>query len=72
MPVRTGQPENLKGLVDKLNSPAYSTSVGLLQWAITMHDHHVTIAGGGKRRRSRARPNMNFDAIKNWMKRLLP
>ena len=30
MPVRTAQPENLKGLVDKLNSPSYSTSVGLL------------------------------------------
>ena len=28
MPVRTAQPENLTGLVDRLNSPAYSTSVG--------------------------------------------
>ena len=72
MPVRTGQPQNLKGLVDKLNSPAYSTSFGLLQWAISMHDHQVTIAGGGKRRKQRSEPNTNLDAIKNWMKRLLP
>jgi len=73
LPVRTAQPQNLKGLVDKLNSPAYSTSVGLLQWAVAMHDHHVEVSGGGKkRRRSRGESNMNFDAIKNFIKRLLP
>lgn len=73
LPVRTAQPQNLKGLVDKLNSPAYSTSVGLLQWAVAMHDHHVEVSGGGKkRRRSRGENNMNFDAIKNFIKRLLP
>jgi cell division protein FtsA len=33
MPVRTAQPEKLRGLADKLTSPAYSTSVGLLYWA---------------------------------------
>jgi cell division protein FtsA len=41
MHVRTAQPENLKGLVDRLNSPAYSTSVGLLHWALTMHEHEL-------------------------------
>src|SRR3990172_5633999 len=35
MPVRTAQPENLTGLIDKLNSPAYSTSVGLLRWVLS-------------------------------------
>ena len=73
MPVRTAQPENLTGLVDKLGSPAYSTSVGLLRWATTMRDHDVIVASGNRnRRRSRGESNMNFDAIKNWMKRLLP
>ncbi|GAB1469499.1 cell division protein FtsA [Chloroflexota bacterium] len=72
MPVRTGQPQNLKGLVDKLNSPMYSTSFGLLQWAISMHDHQVTIAGGGKRRKARGEGGIKFDAVKDWMKRLLP
>ncbi len=33
MPVRLAKPENLVGLVDKLQSPAYSTSFGLLKWA---------------------------------------
>lgn len=33
MPVRVAKPENLLGLVDQLQSPAFSTSVGLLKWA---------------------------------------
>ncbi len=33
MPVRIAKPENLIGLVDQLQSPAFSTSVGLLKWA---------------------------------------
>jgi cell division protein FtsA len=36
LPVRIGSPQELKGLVDILDSPAYATSVGLLQWGL----HH--------------------------------
>jgi cell division protein FtsA len=73
MPVRTAQPENLTGLIDKLNSPSYSTSVGLLRWALTMREHEVAIVGGEKsRRRSKGESRMNFDSVRNWMKRLLP
>ncbi|MBP9676220.1 MAG: cell division protein FtsA, partial [Anaerolineaceae bacterium] len=36
MPVRVARPENLIGLVDQLQSPAYSTSVGLLKWSELM------------------------------------
>ncbi len=38
LPVRVAAPENLVGLVDQLYSPAYSTSVGLLHWALLMDD----------------------------------
>ncbi len=38
LPVRIAKPENLVGLVDQLNSPAYSTSVGLLKWAVLMSE----------------------------------
>ncbi|UYN89749.1 MAG: cell division protein FtsA [Anaerolineales bacterium] len=38
MPVRIGQPEKLTGIVDKLQSPAYATSVGLLKWAVLMNE----------------------------------
>ncbi len=73
MPVRTAQPENLTGLVDKLGSPAYSTSVGLLCWATTMREHDIIVSRGSKKsRRSRGVKAMNIDAIRNWMKRLLP
>ncbi len=37
LPVRIGEPQNLRGLVDALQSPAYATSVGLLTWGIK-HD----------------------------------
>jgi cell division protein FtsA len=66
MPVRTAQPENLLGLVDRLNSPAYSTSVGLLRWAVSMHDQDL----GGERRRSKGEKNM--DVVKKWIGRILP
>ncbi len=72
IPVRTAQPQNLKGLVDKLNSPMYSTSIGLLKWAVAMHDQQVTISSGNKRRRNRNEWNFNFEAIKKWVTRLLP
>lgn len=38
LPVRVSAPENLVGLVDQLYSPAYSTSVGLLHWALLMDE----------------------------------
>jgi cell division protein FtsA len=73
MPVRTAQPENLIGLVDRLNSPAFSTSVGLLRWALTMHEHQRGPGRRGRRGiRSKGDTNMNLDGVKDWLKRLLP
>jgi len=34
LPVRVGLPQRLQGLSETLSDPAYSTSVGLLQWAL--------------------------------------
>ncbi len=73
MPVRTAQPENLIGLVDRLNSPAYATSVGLLHWALIMHEHELASTQRVYRdRRSKGDKNMNLDNVKDWLKRLLP
>lgn len=72
MPVRTAGPENLVGLVDKLNSPAYATSVGLLNWALTMHDHELAVGKPRRSRRSKGEVNVNLDNLKDWLKRLLP
>ena len=65
--VRTAQPENLLGLIDRLNSPAYSTSVGLLQWALSMHDQDLSI---GRERRGKGEKNMNL--MKKIIGRILP
>ena len=73
MPVRTAQPDNLTGLIDKLSSPAFSTSVGLLHWATTMREHDVLVSGGGgRRRRSRGESSMNLESVKNIVRRILP
>jgi cell division protein FtsA len=37
LPARIGQPQNLRGLVDTLQSPAFATSIGLLEWGVR-HD----------------------------------
>jgi len=68
LPVRTAEPKNLVGLVDRLNSPAYSTSVGLLRWALTMHAHTMTPGPRGLKGEKR----MDFSFVKKWLDRLLP
>lgn len=77
VPVRIAQPENLIGMTDRLDSPAFSTSVGLLRWAVLMSD--VTAI---KPRRKRARvastqapsssSEQNWEKLKDFLRRLLP
>ncbi len=69
MPVRTAQPEKLEGLTDRLHSPAFSTSVGLLHWAMAMHE--MAVMPGTYNRRLKGE-SVNWDAIRTWLKRLLP
>ncbi len=69
MPVRAAQPENLSGLVDRLRSPAYSTGVGLLQWALSMQDEDTSI---GRDRRKKGETRMGFGYIKKIVGRILP
>ena len=73
MPVRTAGPEGLTGLVDKLNSPAYATSVGLLHWAATMQAQDLP-GGSRKGRRQPGKRNRQSPdgTLKTWLKRLLP
>ncbi|MCL4259664.1 MAG: cell division protein FtsA [Anaerolineales bacterium] len=68
MPVRTAQPANLSGLVDRLKSPAYSTSVGLLQWVVSTHENDSGVGS----RRGKEETRMNFDLIKKIVGRILP
>ena len=73
---RIAQPENLVGMTDRLNSPAFSTSVGLLRWALMMSEYSPQRA---KRQKSAPRVSaeaqggaFNWENIKNWLRRLLP
>jgi cell division protein FtsA len=68
LPVRIAQPENLMGLTDQLNSPAYSTSVGLLYWALLMSETSAAPRGGLQLKGV----NIDWESIKNFFKRLMP
>ncbi len=70
MPVRIAQPENLNGMVDQLYSPAYSTGVGLLRWALTEQENDRDARFG--RRSKRRKSKIDLSGAKDWMKRLLP
>lgn len=69
MPVRTAQPENLHGLVDRLNSPAYSTSVGLLRWLMSMQDQELRT---GRERRTKGERRVNLNFVRKIIGRILP
>ncbi|MEN6436660.1 MAG: cell division protein FtsA [Anaerolineaceae bacterium] len=73
LPVQIVKPENLIGLVDQLHSPAYSTSVGLLYWALIMNDN-ITPAprGGGRSPRDHSSGGIKWDSIKRFLRSLLP
>jgi cell division protein FtsA len=68
MPVRLGHPANLTGMVDKLQSPAYSTSVGLVLWAMLMSEvdpqRHIQNNHDGQ--------GIDWERVKDLFKRFLP
>jgi cell division protein FtsA len=73
MPVRLARPENLVGLVDQLQSPSYSTSVGLLKWAELMEDTMNPVKGSRKKKTTTHNlPVVNWQDVSKWLKRLLP
>jgi cell division protein FtsA len=69
LPVRIAQPENIVGMVDKLQSPAYSTSVGLAQWAFKYNEFTPQM---DRRRTSRKGGAFDLDQLKSLFRRLLP
>jgi cell division protein FtsA len=71
LPVRIAMPENLIGMSDKLQSPAYSTSVGLLKWALLMTDIYVQPARSGMRI-GQGTSGFEWGSVKDFLRRLLP
>ncbi|HJW90124.1 MAG TPA: cell division protein FtsA [Anaerolineales bacterium] len=69
LPVRIAMPENLIGMTDRLHAPAFSTSVGLLRWAVLMTE----ISAGTSRRKPMFHGGgIDWENIKSWLRRLLP
>ncbi|MBF8256431.1 MAG: cell division protein FtsA, partial [Anaerolineales bacterium] len=69
LPVRVGQPEELHGLIDQLRSPAYSTSLGLLEWA-RLQEEQSRLNGRGLG--GLAIPRFDLARATDFLKRLLP
>ena len=68
------RPQNLHGLVDQLVGPAYSTSVGLLHWALreSLMGPHTGAAGGKKKKKGARSLTVDLDKGLDILKRLLP
>lgn len=69
MPARIAKPENLTGMVDQLQSPAYCASVGLLKWAMLMNE---VVIKPGPRRQIKMPSGVSWEKIKAILGRLLP
>ena len=66
MPVRIAKPDRITGMIDQLNSPAYSTAVGLLYWSMLVRESNVDIT---------PKPNTIVtagDRVKRFLRMLLP
>jgi cell division protein FtsA len=71
VPVRIAKPENLIGMTDRLDSPAFSTSVGLLRWAFQYSE--FSLQDGIRKPRFQTQSDGVFmDKVKSWLRRLLP
>lgn len=69
LPVRTAGPDELRGLVDKLQSPEYSVSIGLLEWG-QLQDAEGMLDGRYNGHFSLA--NFSLDQALDIFRRLLP
>ncbi len=69
LPVRIAAPQDLNGLVDVLGSPAYATSVGLLEWGL-----HQDRAQGRVRRPTQGKRAASpwGERLRSWLAALLP
>ena len=66
MPVRIAKPERMTGMIDQLNSPAYSTAVGLLYWSMLVQESSPEEAAKGNTIVTTG------DRVKRFFRMLLP
>jgi cell division protein FtsA len=68
LPVRSAQPEGMRGLVDQLRSPAFATPFGLLEWAKLQEEQRVMEG----RSRLLGLPRLDMRRAADYFRRLLP
>ncbi len=66
MPVRVSGPQGIGGLTDTILTPAYATSVGLLQWGAT------SLAGGEPTRYESAPAMGGLGRIRDALRSIFP
>jgi len=71
LPARVARPENLIGMVDRLHSPAFSTSVGLVQYAMRMKEVDPSAIVAPKYLPASGNW-LNWERIKEVLKRFFP
>ncbi len=69
LPARVAQPEGMLGMTDKLQFPAYATSVGLVRWALLMNEF---MSAPERRRSSSPVQGDAFEVVKKIFRQLLP
>ncbi len=67
--VRLAKPENLTGMVDRLRSPVFSTSVGLVNWAALMNEVDPV---SPRRAFIPSKNGSNWERFRDVLKRFLP
>ncbi len=74
LPVRIGLPENMEGFTDRITSPAFATSVGLVRWGLKRNEEQATqIARVATREQERSSRNIFKPVlgVGSWLKRAL-
>jgi cell division protein FtsA len=69
LPARVARPEKLIGMVDRLQSPAFSTSVGLVHWAALMNEVDPVAS---RLAYTPSENRTNWSSLKEVLKRFLP
>ncbi len=71
VPVRMAQPQGLVGMTDRLHSPAFATSVGLLKWAY-LYNEFLASNPSQNARDGLTGNHQTWETFKDWLRRLLP
>ncbi len=74
LPVRIGEPQEMSGMTDRISSPTFATSVGLVRWGLRRNEEQaLQLTGAAEQGHNRPRFNLlkPFLGIGNWLRSAL-